>query len=95
MRGAIRKVPMKPRFVSASTVKFRGTVYDHGWITFGDSEDLQPLLHTQGAVEFPERFVARNWLSLPSNRHGHMFPRLSSGKFIRLIVEVCRHVFGE
>ena len=40
VRGAICKVPMKPRFVPTFAVKFSGAVDDSGWVLLGEFEDF-------------------------------------------------------
>ena len=46
-RGAIRKVPMKRRFMPPCAMEFRGKIDDDGWVFAGEFEDLQSFFRTE------------------------------------------------
>ena len=92
-RGAIRKVPMKPRFMSACAIEFGGSIDGDSWVFVGEFEDLQPFFHTERTLEFSKRFVAGNLFSFPEYGYFHVFTHLSSGKCSLSILEVRCEVF--
>ena len=67
--GAVVRVPMKPRFMSARSLEFGRSVDYFGGIVSEVFENNQSLVHTQRATEISEGLVAGNGISLPLDRH--------------------------